>query len=281
MTTETSDRDRIGQLDVFGRTDVGRKRDNNEDQFFIAGLKKALVLKQTSLKDTTRFDQMGDSSACLLIVADGVGGVVGGELASNLAVESVTELINQTTGCYYNFDVESENEFLQSLEDAVRKTNEKVAAEFGGGGKGPATTLTMATLVWPRAYILHIGDSRAYYLHEDRLLQLTEDQTVGAYLVDEGLMTETQAERSKLNNVLASAIGGEITPSVGLVDLDEVDTLLLCSDGLTKHVSDDSIKQILQDETTAEAACNRLIQSALDDGGTDNVTVIVARLDRT
>lgn len=277
MTASSQPQSAVGPIDVFGLTHVGEIREVNEDQFFISLLTKSMEVMQTSLEDQRRFDAVSNSSAYLLIVADGVGSVGGGRVASNLAVETVGELIAQTTNCYYNFDVEQEHEFLSQLESTIRRTHEVVRAQFSTKGKGPATTLTMVALVWPRAYLIHVGDSRCYYLHGNRLRQITQDQTMGAMMVDQGVMSEEQVRRSSLDNILSSAIGGEIDPSVGLVDLDMADTLLLCTDGLTKHVSDDRIKEFLEAGGSSESIAQNLLQAALDGGGSDNVTIIVAK----
>jgi protein phosphatase len=137
----------------------------------------------------------------------------------------------------------------------------------------------MATLVWPRAYIVHVGDSRAFYLRKGRLRQLTRDQTTGEYMVDAGAWTEEMARKAPLGGALVSALGAdELTPAVGLVDLLPGDILLLCTDGLTKHVPDERITQILAGAADAETACRELVTAALEAGGTDNVTAVVARM---
>jgi PPM family protein phosphatase len=142
--------------------------------------------------------------------------------------------------------------------------------------KGPATTLTMATIVWPRAYVVHMGDSRGYYLRNGALRQFTRDQTMGDYLVDIGAVTEQHAQKAGMYDVLSSEVGGYLVPSVGVVDLAEGDAILLCTDGLTKHVTDDRIAALLA-AGDAESAAQSLIDSALEGGGRDNVTVVVAR----
>ncbi|MDH3458734.1 MAG: protein phosphatase 2C domain-containing protein [Gemmatimonadota bacterium] len=266
-------------VDAFGLTDVGKVRQQNEDQFAIARLSRSLRLAHTSLENVSTFERFGQTAADLFVVADGVGGVAGGELASGTAVQALTEYIAQTAGCYYNVDVTGEHEFLDRLEQAARHAHDRVRA-FSSKGQGPATTLTMVTLLWPRAYIVHIGDSRGYHLRGDRLRQFTRDQTMGELLADEGVVTEQQARDSGLDNVLVSAVGAEITPSIGVLDLRYDDTLLLCSDGLTKHVADEQIAGILRGAANATAACEQLVQAALDDGGSDNVTVVVARMGR-
>jgi protein phosphatase len=134
-------------------------------------------------------------------------------------------------------------------------------------------------LVWPRAYIVHVGDSRAFYLRRGRLRQLTRDQSMGEFMVESGAWTEEQSRRARTSGVLMSVVGGsEMMPAVGLVDLAVGDTLLLCTDGLTKHVPDDRIAELLGRAESAEAATRELVAAALADGGTDNVTVIVARM---
>jgi protein phosphatase len=214
----------------------------------------------------------------VFVVADGVGGQPGGAFASQTAITTLVEYLGQAAGCYHNLDVTREHEFLNQLESAVRSAHERIASEAGERG-GPATTLTMATLVWPRAYLVHVGDSRAFYLHHGRLRQLTRDQSMGEFMVDSGAWTEEQARRARTGGVLMSAVGGsEMTPALGLVDLAPGDALLLCTDGLTKHVPDDRIAAILARAESAEAACRELVAAALADGGTDNVTALVARM---
>jgi protein phosphatase len=138
----------------------------------------------------------------------------------------------------------------------------------------------MVMLVWPRAYIVHAGDSRAFSLRKGRLLQLTQDQTMGEYMVGAGAWTETQAARAPTSASLVSAVGGpEMTPAVGLVDLLPGDVLMLCTDGLTKHVPNERIAELLGAATDARSACKALVDAALADGGTDNVTVVVARME--
>ena len=267
-----------GGIDVYGATDVGLKRDNNEDHFIIAGIRKSLDLRQTSLVDRSAFDALRGPEAQLLVVADGVGGNVGGERASETAVQALAEYVSRAAGCFSRFDTEAEQDFLADLEGAVRKAHERVRA-IAEDRTPPATTLTMVTFVWPRAYIVHVGDSRAMYLHNGRLRVLTRDQTMAEAMVDAGALTEEQAARSSLTNRLYSALGAdEMVPVVGLVDFVPGDVLLLCSDGLTKHVNDQRIAEVLATFGSAEAMTKALVADALAGGGTDNVTVVVARM---
>ena len=266
-------------LDVFGLTHMGKVRQNNEDHFVIATIRKSVELQHTSIEETHPLRRGGGSTARLFIVADGVGGRPGGELASGAAVQSLVQYIAQIAGCFNNTDVDKENQFMLHLEAGMQRAHEKITEELGAGGHGPSTTLTMATLIGTRAYIVHVGDSRAYYLHKGRLRQLTDDQTMGRYMVDAGAWSEEQAARASVAANLTSVLGGsEMLPRLGLVDLAPGDTLLLCTDGLTKHVSDEQITATLGAAGSAESAVKALVDAALDGGGTDNVTVVVAKL---
>jgi protein phosphatase len=262
---------------AFGLSDVGKARDENEDQFFIGTLHKVLEVQQTSLESEAAFDHFTRTDARLLLVADGVGGVEGGRRASQTAVHALATYIGQTAGCYYGFDVEQEDEFLLRLERALGRAHEAVSS-LGAGGRGPATTLTLAFVVGARAYVAHVGDSRCYHFRGGRLRQVTRDQTMGDFLSDEGVLSDEEAESGRLHNVLASAIGGpEMLPAIGLLDLLPGDALLLCTDGLTKHVSDEEIRAALASGRAPEQTCRALVDAALAGGGTDNVTVVVAR----
>jgi protein phosphatase len=272
-----SNEEHLAGIDIFGTTHPGKKRTANEDQFFIASLHKSMRVRQSSLEDLSAFARLHASFAYLLVVADGVGGIGGGRQASSTAVETLAEHIGETIGCYYNFDVDKEHEFLAQLEDAVQRSHDQVRHQYAADGRGPATTLTMVALMWPRAYVVHVGDSRAYYLRDGRLRQLTRDQTAYEELVDQGVMTEEEAGRAGLKNMLTSALGAQFKPAIGLIDLQAGDVLLLCTDGLTKHVPDSDITAILGGGGSAEEACRRLVDLTLERGALDNVTVIVGR----
>lgn len=277
METEIESVPRITHIDSAGLSHAGKVRPANEDHFAIMTLQRNVQLRSTNLQDISVLDRMRRPEITLMIVADGVGGAVGGKIASGVAVRSVVEYIGEAIGCVQDLDVDREQTFLDHLSRAVERGHERLKEMFQTQG-GPATTLTMVTLIWPRAYAVHVGDSRGYFLRNGKLKQFTQDQTMGDYLVDIGAVTEQHAEKAGLYNVLSSAVGGDLVPNVGLVDLEEGDTLLLCTDGLTKHVSDERIVELLS-SGTAETAAQALIGAALEGGGTDNVTVIVAKAD--
>ena len=276
MTTTTV------RIDAFGQTDIGLRRKTNEDQFVIMKLSKAAELRQTSVGDQTVFEELCGPEGWLFVVADGVGGHRGGELASQMAITALVQYISRAVSCFSGVDIDGEHEFLEQLEGAVHDAHRRIFEELGdsgAGGQGPATTLTMVMLVWPRAYVVHVGDSRAFYLRKGRLNQLTQDQTTGEFLMARGIWTEEQASKMPIAGALASALGApEMKPSVGLVDLQPGDTVLLCTDGLTRFVPDERISEMLDSARDAESACRELVEAALAGGGGDNVTVVAARM---
>ena len=268
------------QVDASGLTDVGRKRKANEDHFVIVSLRKAAEVRQTSVSDPRVFDRLRGQEALLFVVADGVGGRAGGALASETAVTSLVEYLADAAGCVQGLDTEQEHEFLGAAGAwGAADPPADLRRRWRPRGQGMATTLTMAVLVWPRAYLLHVGDSRAFYLRKGRLKQLTRDQTTGEYMVDAGAWTEEQARKAPTASALVSALGGDdLTVAVGLVDLQPGDVLLLCTDGLTRHVPDERIAEVLGRTADSASACRELVADALEGGGSDNVTVVVARM---
>jgi PPM family protein phosphatase len=161
---------------------------------------------------------------------------------------------------------------LRVHEDLVR-----IAREAPGLGSA-ATTLTLFIGLWPRAYLVQAGDSRYYILRGDELKQVSRDQTLGQELVDQGLIASDKATSLRWARALSSSIGGsESRPAVTGFTNEWENVHLLCSDGLTKHVPDERIRERLVAMTSAKQACEQLLQDALDGGGTDNVTMIIAR----
>lgn len=267
------------QYDLFGLTHVGKVRERNEDQFLVARLHKTAETLFSSLAEgeAEGVSSHEESQALLMMVADGVGGSDQGQLASRTAIESLREQIKRVAGCYFGLGIEDEHELLTLLEEAVEGAHQDVIRKRGVDSSG-ATTLTLVTLIWPTAYVLHIGDSRGYYLQEERMRQFTRDQTVAEQLLDQGLFEEGDAAIKKFEHVLTGAVGSHTaTPTVSLLDLDPGDSLLLCSDGLTKHVDDATIEQELRSGDSAKAICERLVELALEGGGRDNITVVVGR----
>jgi serine/threonine protein phosphatase PrpC len=263
-------------IDSFGQTDPGKVRQGNEDHFVIATVRKSVEIRYTSLADDAVARRLGRATGHLFAVADGVGGRPEGDLASERAVTALLDYIVSAAECFQGLDTTREDALLVKLEETVLGVHDALVRDYGGvNARLPATTLTMALLVWPRAYLVHVGDSRAYVRQRGRLQRLTRDQTLGEFMVDAGAWTEAQAARSSAASTLSSAVGGtEIVPVVGLIDLEPGDALLLCTDGLTRHVPDERIAAVLDAEDTAESYCRQLIDDALAGGGSDNITVV-------
>jgi PPM family protein phosphatase len=225
------------KIEVGSATDIGRVRERNEDSVLV--------------------------SPPLYVVADGMGGHRGGQVASQVALEAMEGLATEGRG---------------SLADHVRRANRAVWDRSVEDERlsGMGTTLTAAQIDGASALIAHVGDSRAYLLREGSLQQLTADHTLVARMVKSGEITEAEAEVHPHKNVLTRALGTEEVEvdedSIGLVDGDR---LLLCSDGLTGMVTEDQIQAILENSDQPQQAADRLVKAANRAGGIDNITVVV------
>ncbi|MEO8194207.1 MAG: protein phosphatase 2C domain-containing protein [Gemmatimonadales bacterium] len=269
------------ELDLFGITHQGKVRADNQDHFLVSTVHPQLVIHTTSLPNPDALPLRGTRLATVLVVADGVGGAAAGSEASRLATEAVTRFIASSLRTYHAVGSESEDDLLEGFKAAALEAHTAVRSEAAQNPehKGMATTLTLCIVVYPWAYIVQVGDSRAYFFGEGKLVQLTRDQTVAQSLVDKGLMPADRAERSPFKHVLSSAIGSEeALPVVTRFDITERGAvLILCSDGLTKHVKDDEISERVRAMKSSEQLAKELLQLALDRGGTDNITIIAAR----
>lgn len=276
----TDRRPRESEIDVFGLTHQGNARPTNADHFLILSMHRSLQVRGTSLPEGLFKPLSSQPRGYLFLVADGVGSGRGGEQASETALRDLTRYVTQTTSLYYQCYPNDEERFVDELRVAVGRTHQQVREEaVRRGMPGMATTLTMVAVFWPRAYLVHVGDSRCYRLRRGKLEQMTHDQTMAQALVDAGALTISKSELSPLKHVLTSAIGAdEAEPEVHAEDTDWSDVLLLCTDGLTKHVKDDEIEAMLRDGMSAEATATALRDLALERGGSDNITIVVGRL---
>lgn len=273
-------RPQFSQIDAWGVTHPGRVREVNQDHFFVGALARGITVDATSIDEEGRSVLHAERLASLAMVADGVGSRKGGGEAARIAVQ---ELVSKVSEFYYEADYQESEDpevFTRLLHEAALSCHESLLerAEAVGGKRRFATTLTLFLGLWPHAYLLQVGDSRCYILRGGDLTQITRDQTVAQELVDSGSLTQTVASRTRWANVLSSSIGGEqAAPVVTRVTRDWGNVVLLCSDGLTKHVSDERIRERLAAVTDARETCELLVEDALEAGGTDNVTVIVGR----
>jgi PPM family protein phosphatase len=270
----------FSDIDAWGLTHPGKLRSENQDHFFLGSLARGIYVDHTSIGTEGRSVLHTQRMASLAMVADGVGGRAGGEEAARLAVR---DLISKVSEFYHDAEHEEERDpeiFSRLLHDAALACHESLVKKgaAAGGGRKFSTTLTLFLGLWPHAYLLQLGDSRCYIYQNGSLTQMSQDQTLAQELVDAGTLTQTMGHRSKWANVLSSAMGGETAaPVVTRMTRDWGSVVLICSDGLTKHVSDERIAHILSTMRNAKEAAEQLLQEALADGGTDNITMIVGR----
>ena len=271
---------RDDEVDVHGLSHRGRVRTENQDHYLLATFHKRAHVLDTNLPNAAdRLALQDQRLAILAMVADGAGGGHGGAEASAVALETAMDYVNRSVTVYYDAK-EDEAAFAGLLQAAALRAHEAVRArrEAHGVRGTMATTLTLYIGVWPNFYLLQVGDSRYYVWRDGTLRQVTRDQTMAEELVELGALSRDAAARTPLAHVLSSAIGADTTvPVVTRLASDWGDVHLMCSDGLTKHVSDARIAEVLGAMTSARQACEQLLQDALDGGGTDNVTIIVGR----
>lgn len=268
------------EIDVFGLTHTGKVRSENQDHFLIASLHRQIRVHLTSMPSLGSTMHETDRLAFLAMVADGVGGGRAGEEASRFAVETISSYVNKSARTYYTADISDDTAFRETLEEAALRVHEKLTerAEQNPAHRGMATTLTLFLGVWPRIYLLQVGDSRYYFLRDGELTQVSRDQTMAQALIDMGVLTRSDHKLDRFSHVLSSAIGGaQTTPVVTGVQNDWGMVHLLCSDGLTRHVSDERIAERLRHMVSARSVCEELLQDALDGGGRDNITIVVGR----
>lgn len=287
ITAEIGAKPRDDELDLFGLTHPGKVRTENQDHFLLCTVHPQAVIHATSLPDPEKLQARGQRLATVMLVADGVGGSAAGGEASLLAAETIMRYVTSTLRSYPAMGSLHDEEFLTALRAAaleadatVRSAAAERAQKTGRlSSKSMATTLTLALAVWPWLYVVHVGDSRCYFFWNGELQQVTRDQTMAQDLVDKGALPADRAAQSPFSHVLASSIGGpETTPEVSRIDVTRRGcVILLCTDGLTKHVADAEIATHLGAMQSSEQVCHTLLDLALERGGSDNVTVLAAR----
>jgi serine/threonine protein phosphatase PrpC len=230
---------------VGARTDVGRVREGNEDSYMV--------------------------HEPLYAVADGMGGHQGGEVASNLALQALERIAEEPAP-----DGDSAPQLAEVVREANRLVLQRASGDPALAGMGTTLTAVLAG-TGGRVHVAHVGDSRAYLLRNGELTQLTRDQTVVQRLVDEGRITQQEAEIHPQRSILTNALGvdREIQVDEAAYELTPGDRLLLCSDGLSGMVPEDEIRRILREREDPQAACDALVEAANAAGGQDNITVVI------
>jgi serine/threonine protein phosphatase PrpC len=258
---------------VVGMTDVGRVREHNEDSF--------LVMNRA---DGRRADS-GESfeaqldGALLLVVCDGMGGAAAGEIASRMAADRMAAELGKA-----DFGNSTPDQIASVMDRAVQQANQDIhdAAKANPAQKGMGTTMTAAVVTPGRLFVSQVGDSRAYLLRKGLLNQITKDQSLIGQLIEEGTLTEEEAEKLGGRNIVLQAVGVEENLRVDTKywPLLRGDVLLVCSDGLSGMVKDARMKEILAEcGDDMQLAAKRLIEEANKNGGRDNITNILARFD--
>ena len=262
------------RVTVFGKTDLGRARDHNEDSFLVADLSR----NNASLQPEVRNHELGPKGT-LLMVADGMGGAAAGEVASEMA----TKTVHQHMMTEWGADTENTpQKFAYRLKEAVEKTNSHIHqyAKDHPEVRGMGTTTTAVGIFGASVYLTQVGDSRAYLVRKGTAIQLTKDQSLMQRLVDAGELTEEEAERSERRNIILQALGPDPKVRVDLTsqEVRRGDAIVLCSDGLSGQVKKDEIAAAVASGEDLVQVCSDLIELANARGGPDNITVIVARL---
>jgi len=263
------------RVEVFGKSDLGRTRDHNEDRFLVADLTR----KSASLLPEVRQHDIGPRGT-LLVVADGMGGAAAGELASEMATDTIYDHLVKTWNAEHEV---TPQRFAYRLKEAVEVANANIHAHAKAHPevRGMGTTTTAAGVLNDHLYRTQVGDSRAYLIRGGQAHQITKDQSLMQRLVEAGELTEEEAAQSERRNIILQALGPDPKVKVDLTyqEVRRGDILVLCSDGLTGQVKKDEIGKIVTGAKDLSSACEQLIALANERGGPDNITVVIARFD--
>ena len=262
-------------VQVFGRTDVGRTREHNEDAFVVADLTR----DNATLQPEVRTHALGPKGS-LFMVADGMGGAAAGEVASAMAIETVLEELRTRWMLGTSEDAEA---FAAAIRDACSSANARIHrfASEHPEHRGMGSTATICGVLGDRLFLAQVGDSRAYLVRNGVAQQITKDQSLVQKLVEAGELTAEEAELSERRNIILQALGPEAKVKVDLTtqQVRRGDTLVLCSDGLSGQVKTDAIARVVHETPDLIEVCRTLIDMANNAGGPDNITVIAARFE--
>lgn len=268
-------------VDLGAISHQGLVRESNQDSYLVMKFGRSLETLMTTL-DEDLFEQNYFMVGYGLLVADGMGGMAGGDVASRLALSKLIELIVDTSD--WTLALQRQKDVMTVLErmtdrffqiDAILRKE----ADNDDSLQGMGTTLTVAGALGSDLIIGHVGDSRAYLMDGDKLTQLTTDHTLAQALIDAGVANPDDPASRSMRHVLTAAVGSlgeQVDPQVQRIRLRIGDRLLLCTDGLTEMVDDTTIAHVLREAKSSQNACQELVDLALAGGGTDNVTVVLA-----
>lgn len=272
-------------MELGAATHVGKVRERNEDGYLVCRLGRYLERVSSSLPES-ELPPRSEESGVIMIVADGMGGMAAGEVASQTALSTLVRLIlaapkwSLKLAGIENRETEIEElwgrarEFVSAVHAAVRRQ-----ADADPSLSGMGTTLTAAYSLGADVFVTHVGDSCAYLCRDGRVEKITRDHTMAQSFVEMGLLKESEAQTHRMRHVLTRAVGGpeeQLDADLHALELAAGDRLLLCSDGLTNHVDPEEMAEVLSAAGSSQQACDRLLELALDYGGSDNITAIVA-----
>jgi serine/threonine protein phosphatase PrpC len=259
---------------VFAKSDLGKTRDHNEDNYLVADLSKRDITAPVSEREY----ELGERGL-LLVVADGMGGAAAGELASEMATDTIYK---QLIGSWMREQEVTGQRFALRLKEAVETANQEIHnyAKAHPENRGMGTTATSVGILGEHLYLTQVGDSRAYLVRDGAAHQLTKDQSLMQRLVEAGELTEEEAAQSERRNIILQALGPDAKVKVDLThqEVRRGDVLVLCSDGLSGQVKKEEIGRIATETRDLTAVCDRLIALANERGGPDNITVVAARM---
>lgn len=275
MNAPQQDAPRDILVHVFGRTDVGRTREHNEDCFVVADL----TTMNATLQPEVRTHRPGPLGS-LFMVADGMGGAAAGEIASEMATQVVLAELDAKWRPSAVTDADAFSMALRRAVEAANTSIHKYALEHPEF-RGMGTTTTIAGVLGDALYLCQVGDSRGYLVRDGVATQITKDQSLVQRLIDAGELTPEEAEVSERRNIILQALGPELTVKVDVTmqPLRRGDTLVLCSDGMSGQMRIDDISRIVVESPDLMATCKNLIDLANENGGPDNITVITARFE--
>ncbi len=267
-------------IDVDATTHCGHRRTRNEDHFHVTKITRSLETLVTSLPAGDVPELLSESDY-VMVVADGMGGHSAGDIASRMAITAFVDIALDIPDWIFRADEAHAAEIERRMRDGLQRVG-AMLSEYGRRHpslNGMGTTLTMARTCGHDLVIIHVGDTRAYLFRSGHLERLTKDDTLAQMLIDTGRLSPNDAATSGVRHVLTNALGGThagVEVAIGFVRLEAGDRLLLCSDGLSDCVDDDTIAKTLAAGMPSRATCRELVHLALERGGRDNVTVVVA-----
>ncbi len=273
-------------IDFGAMSHAGKVRPNNQDSYVIyqTGRSWERLMTNLSGKDLPeRFDEKGFA----MVLADGMGGAAAGQVASSLAVRVGVNLVLQAPKWALKLDrPETRDREIEEAKQRAEKYFQKIdqtLLEYSNrfpSLKGMGTTLTATYIYATDLFLLHTGDSRAYLFRGGKLWQLTHDQTVAQALADSGAITPEEVSTHRFRHMLTSCLGANesrLNIEINQYSLLDGDQILLCTDGLTNEITNDVIARTLNSGQSATDICQTLVQLAMENGGRDNITVLLAR----